>query len=79
MGRREKFIHTAELLLKSADQSQAVEMAKRVQYINADKVEIERLSSAVCGLLPQNKKMAQYHLSIAAEAVGANLNFSCKK
>ncbi len=79
MDRREKFIQTAELLLQSADQNQAVEMAKRVQYISADKVEIERLSIATCGLLPQNQKAAQYHLSIAAEAVGANLSFNCQK
>lgn len=78
MDRREKFIQTAELLLKSADQNQAVEMAKRVQYINADKVEIERLANATCGLLPQNQKAAQYHLSVAGEAVGANLSFNCQ-
>lgn len=76
--RREQFLQTAESLLKSSDQSKAVEMAKRVQYFGADKIEIERLATATCGLLPQNKKAAQYHLSIAGEAVGANLSFNCQ-
>jgi len=76
--RREQFLQTAESLLKSSDQSKAVEMAKRVQYFGADKIEIERLANSTCGLLPQNKKAAQYHISIAAEAVGANLSFNCQ-
>ena len=76
-GRRDQFIKTAENLLRSNDQIKAVEMSKRVQYFDADKAEIERLSKSTCQLAPQNKKAAQYHLSIAGEAVGANLNFSC--
>lgn len=76
--RREQFIQTAQDLLKSSDQNKAVEMAKRVQYFDTDKDEIERLAGSTCHLLPQNKKAAQYHLSIAAEAVGATLDFNCR-
>ncbi len=76
-GRRDQFINIAESILKSKDQNKAIEMAKRVQYFDVDKTEIERLANSTCQLLPQNKKAARYHLLIAAEAVGANLNFNC--
>lgn len=76
--RRDQLIATAEALLRSDDQMRAIEMAKRIQYIAPDRSELERLSTSTCQLLPQNRGQVQHHLSIAAEGVGANLNFNCQ-
>lgn len=77
-GRREELMKTANMLLRSDDQTRAVEMSKRVKYLDADKTELEQLAKSSCGLLPQNQKTVQYNLSIAAEGVGGNLDFKCE-
>lgn len=77
-GRREELMKTANTLLRSDDQVRAVEMSKRVKYLDADKAELEQLAKSSCGLLPQNQKTVQYNLSIAAEGVGGNLDFNCQ-
>lgn len=77
-SRRDELMKTANMLLRSDDQVRAVEMSKRVKYLDADKAELEQLAKSSCGLLPQNQKTVQYNLSIAAEGVGGNLNFNCQ-
>lgn len=76
-GRRDELVKTAEKLLSSDDQMQAIEMAKRVKYLGADKDEIERFAKTTCKLLDQNKKTVQNYLALAGEGVGANLKFEC--
>lgn len=76
-ARRADLIATTQTLLTSEDQLRAVEVSKRIQYLDVNKNEIEQLSKSTCGLLPQNRKTVQNNLAIAGEGVGANLNFGC--
>lgn len=77
-SRRDQLIKAAESLFNADDQSKAIEMAKRIKYIDVDKAELEQLAATTCHLLPQNRKAVQYHLGVAAEGVGANLQFKCQ-
>jgi len=76
-ARRDQLIKVAKELLSSGDQAKAIEMAKRVKYIDVNVAELEDLAKHTCHLLPQNKKAVHHHLGVVAESVGSNLEFNC--
>ncbi len=76
-SRRDQLIGVAKELLGSSDQSKAVEMAKRVKYIDVNAMELEELAKNTCHLLPQNKKAVRHLLNTVAESVATSLEFNC--
>ena len=76
-SRRDQLIGVAKELLSSSDQSKAVEMAKRIKYIDVNANELEELAKNTCHLLPQNKKAVHHLLGTVAESVGSSLEFGC--
>tara|TARA_R110000868_G_scaffold163614_16_gene395912 strand:+ start:3760 stop:4662 length:903 start_codon:yes stop_codon:yes gene_type:complete len=76
-SRRDQLIKVAKELLNSSDQSKAIEMAKRVKYIDVSARELEDLAKNTCHLLPQNRKAVHHHLGVVAESVGSSLSFNC--
>src|SRR5690606_26109910 len=65
--RRNLLIETADRLMSPEDQARVLEISQKIKNINPTRPELERFAFKACALMPQNRKVFEQNLQIAAE------------